>query len=143
MRHIHIVGGEGRADAGFGVAINLPQRAPSRAKQGLLALARAILHLHLEAACIAQAIHSRWGHNKHARALNLLNRAIDLAQNCALGFIRRGALIERIETKENNAFIGRRGKASYRQAGESDRIFDAGHFQCNIRHAPNHIFRAI
>ena len=81
LRHVDVVGRVRRCYARLRVAVHLPQRAPGRTEQRLLAEARAVLHLDLEPAGVAQAIDRRRRHDEHARALDLLDRTVHVGEN--------------------------------------------------------------
>ena len=81
LRHVDVVGRVRRADARLRIAVDLAERAPDGAEERLLAEAFAVLHLELEAAGVAEAVDRRRRHDEHARALDLLDRAVDLAED--------------------------------------------------------------
>ena len=103
LRHVDVVGRVRRADARLRVAVDLAERSPDGAVERLLAEALAVLHLELEAAGVAEAVDRGRRHDEHARALDLLDRAVDLAEDRDLRQLRRRALLERRQAEEDDA----------------------------------------
>jgi len=67
-----------------------------------------------------------------ARALDLLDRAVDLAEDRELRELGRGTLLERRQAEEDDPFVGRRREARDRQPRERDRVDDSLRLQGDL-----------